>query len=231
MEIKLDLERVLWHEIGHFCIDLIDTKRNENFSINAFNVYYRKIAITDHKWGGEVITIPSIKHDVLVEDIEKTSFSIINLISGCIFQTIFIKEILKNEISINDCFCAKGKCAGEYDCHQVWGINAQIRKKYGRNREFIEFIEVELLDIYYELVLKNTLLVDNIRTLIIFYAKKVFNKYEQSNNQDEFIYNFDSNEIELLKNEIHNILVTTSFENSINELAERIKDKINSLQN
>ena len=231
MEIKFDLERVLWHEIGHFCIDLVDTKRSESFSISAFWVCYRKIAITDHKWGGGVETIPSIKHNVLVEDIEKTSFSILNLISGCIFQTIFIKEILKNEISTNDCFCPKGKCAGQQDFYQFSGITAQIRKKYGSNREFIDFIEVELFDIYYELVLKNGLFIDNIRALIIVYANKVFNKYEQSDNQDEFFYNFDSDEIELLKNEIHNILVITSFENSINELTERIKNKINTLQN
>ncbi|MFD2910191.1 hypothetical protein ACFSX9_15785 [Flavobacterium ardleyense] len=226
MEITIDLQRILWHELGHFCIDLIDTKRDENFSIDAFWVSYHKVAISDHKWGGGVKVIPSIKYEVLVEDIDKTSFSILNVISGCIFQTVFIKEIIKNEISTKDCFCPQGRCAGQQDFFTFHGITSKIRNRYGLSRELIYFSEIELFDIYYNLIIENKLFIENISELITYYANKIFKKYEQSDNKDEFFYYFNFDEIQLLRKEVYDILVITSFENTIEILKEKIKDKI-----
>jgi hypothetical protein len=52
MEIRTDLERVLWHEVGHLCIDLIDIEGNTDFFVDDLLwVNYHKIAISEHKWG------------------------------------------------------------------------------------------------------------------------------------------------------------------------------------
>lgn len=226
MEISIDLQRILWHELGHFCVDLIDNEKDENFSISAFWVSYHKIAISDHKWGGGVKVIPSTKFEVLVEDIDKTSFSILNVISGCIFQTIFLKEIIKIETSNNDCFCPQDKCAGKQDFFTFHRITSQIRKRYGYNSEFVGFSEIELFDIYYKLIIENKLFVESINELISCYVKKIFNTYEISENKEEFYYYFESDEIELLKKEIYDILVKTSFKTTIEILKEKIKEKM-----
>jgi hypothetical protein len=76
--------------------------------------------------------LPSVKFEVLLQDDDKTSFALLGLISGCVFQTLFLKDVLKApDIGFEDFFlCAakvwwKGRyqvLSGNYliDQEKVW---------------------------------------------------------------------------------------------------------------
>lgn len=225
MEITIDLQRILWHELGHFCVDLLDTEANSNFSINSFKVSYYSIAISD-KWGGSVTVLPSVKFEVLIEDLDKTSFAILNLISGCIFQTIFLKEIIESKVSFKDCFSLKDGCAGKSDCLSFHQITSRIRNRYGRNEKFIQFSEAQLFNIYYNLVVENLNFLKRTNELVTFYKDKIFKAYEQSENKDEFHYSLNVEELESLKKEFYQIISETSLKDTLINLKEQLKEKI-----
>ena len=226
MEIITDLQRILWHEIGHFCVDLLDIETNDNFSIDGFRVSYYETAISEHKWSGSVKTIPSINSNVLIENKNKTSFAILNLISGCMFQTVFLKEILNFKVVFEDCFCSKGRCAGLNDNHRFLNISSNLRNKHGRNEDFEKFTKIELLDNYYKIIVENRKFLEEMNNLIIVSRDKIFEVYQQSKNKSEFHYNFTNNEIEILKKEVYNIMLDTLFRNSAILLKESILQKM-----
>lgn len=226
MEITIDLQRILWHELGHFCVNILDTEINSNFSIESFRVSYYKIAISNHKWGGAVKVIPSIKFEALIEDVDKTSFAFLNLISGCIFQTIFLKEILQTQDTFENCFSLQPDCAGQIDCLSFNTIASRLRYKYGRNDEFIQFSEAELISIYYKLVVENKKFIERIDEVVNQYKDKIFNSYDQFENQEEFHYELKDDELNSFKNIIHKLMSETSFDEILINLKEQIKVKL-----
>lgn len=228
MENITDLKRVLWHEIGHFCIDVIDLEADNKFSIDEFWVSYHSNAISEHKWGGGVRTIPSIKLDELVEDIDKISFSFISLISGCIFQTFFLKELMQLNIDFKDCFCVQENCAGKSDMKLFHSIASKQRSKYGRKDLFIKFSEIEIIDIYYKIIIEEPVFIENINKLINSLSNKIYNTYQHSKNNDEFSYYLSKKEIFNLKEDIFSIMYESSFFEKIVNLKEMIKEKMTS---
>ncbi|PAM96354.1 hypothetical protein B4N84_02720 [Flavobacterium sp. IR1] len=227
MEIKYDLERVLWHEIGHLCIDLIEIEGSPDFFVDDFWVSYHKIAISEHKWGGGVKMLPSIKFEVLLQDDDKTSFALLGLISGCVFQTLFLKNFLKAaDTSFEDCFCVQQKCAGNGDIRSFLGITSLIRKKYGLSKDFTQFSDRDLQHIYYDIIVKNQEFLGALHSLISRYTAIVYTVYEESENKDEFKYSFKKNDLDSLKQEVYNVMKGTGFYDTVIDLKERIKEKM-----
>lgn len=225
MEIKIDLQRVLWHEFGHFCIDLIDSFTN-NKKIVVFEVAYYRKSISDQKWNGRINTTPSLKEKEMIESIDKTSFTLINYISGCLFETIFFKEIQKIETSYTNCFCPQTYCSGEDDFKKYEGIKSKIRIKYGLNSSFMKYSEIELFETYYENIKSNKSFINSLNILIGNHANKIIKQYDGTYDKDEFHYCFNENEINLLKNKVSEIIIKTSFNKTIEILNETIINKI-----
>ncbi|QOG01081.1 hypothetical protein [Flavobacterium sp. MDT1-60] len=231
MEIRTDLERVLWHEVGHLCIDLIEIEDSPDFFVDDLWANYHKIAISEYKWEGGVRMLPSIKFDVLLQDDDKTSFALLGLISGCVFQTLFLKDLLKVPgIGFEDCFCVQQKCGGRGDIRSFLGITSLIRRKYGLNKDFIQFSEKELQHIYYDIITKNQEFLGALHSLISRYTAIVYAVYELSENKDEFKYSLKGNDLDSLKEEVFKLMKVTGFYDAVKELKESIKEKMTEVQ-
>ncbi|MFH6959165.1 hypothetical protein ACHRV1_17360 [Flavobacterium aquidurense] len=227
MEIRTDLERVLWHEIGHLCIDLIEIEDSPDFSIDDLWANYHKIAISEHKWEGGVRMLPSIKYEVLLQDDDKTSFALLGLISGCVFQTLFLKDFLKvPNTGFEDCFCMQQKCGGRGDIISFLGITSLIRRKYDLNKDFTQFSERELQHIYYDIITKNQEFLGSLNSLISHYTAIIYDVYEQSENKDKFKYSLKGNYLDSLKEELFKLMKGTGFYDAVKGLKESIKEKI-----
>lgn len=226
MEILKDLERVLWHEIGHLTVDIMETGSNDDFYIDDFWVSYHVKAVSGQKWGGAVKMLPSIPIEELVKDDEKTSFAMLGLISGCIFQTIFLREFLKEGVDFEQCFCPQNKCAGYGDMRFYLGIASEIRKKYGLNKEFITFSERDIYGLYYETVAANQNFLVSINELIIKLRDMVFEIYQQAENKEEFKFCFKDNGLEALIEDVCKIMKETMFSQTIISIKDEYKKKM-----
>jgi len=224
MEFITDLQRILWHELGHLCVDILDVEEDSNYDIDDFWVSYHKIAISDHKWGGGVKMLPSLKWAVLIENNDKTSFALLGIISGCIFQTIFLKHFLQAEVVFEDCFCLQKNCAGQGDSSSFYTLTSEIRRKNGRKEDFIKFSEIELSKMYYKLVLENSHFLELMNQIILKYTDLISTAYHQSGSKDEFHYHFKGAEFESLKEEVYQIMSATSLRDAIVGLKEKIKE-------
>lgn len=224
MEFITDLQRILWHELGHLCVDLLDLEEDSNCDIDDFWVSYHKIAISDHKWGGGVKMVPSLKWAVLIQNNDKTSFALLGIISGCIFQTIFLKHFLQAEVVFEDCFCLQKNCAGQSDSISFYTLTSEVRKKNGRREDFIKFSEIGLSKMYYDLVLENSQFLEFMNQMILKYTNLISTAYHQSGSKDEFHYHFKGAELVSLKEEVCQIMSATSLKDVIVSLKEKIKE-------
>jgi hypothetical protein len=227
MDIRTDLERVLWHEIGHLCIDLLEVEGSADYWVDDLWVSYHKIAISEHKWGGGVKMLPSIKFEVVTQDDDKTSSALLGFISGCVFQTLFLKDFVEMaDIVFEDCFCLQQKCAGNGDIRSFLGLGSLIRKKHGLNKSFILFSERELHHIYYGIIAENKEFVGTLHSLISRFTTIIYSLYEQSEHKDEFKYSFKENGLDTLKEEVYKVMKETGFYDAITTLKGCIKEKM-----
>ena len=231
METIKDIKRILWHEMGHFFIDLLEIKINGNFYVENIWISYVKDATSDHKWAGGVKTLPEIKWEAIVKDIEKTSFTLLNLISGCLFQTYFLKEVLKENVNFYDCFCFHNSCAGGGDIRKFHKIINLIRDIYGENLSLRIFLEKELIEAYYMNFLKSKIFLNSTNELVNRYSNTILEKFTQYEDKFKFHYSFKENRMESLKAEAKTILNKSSFELDILALKEKIKQNIHSKKN
>ncbi|MGH2664844.1 hypothetical protein [Flavobacterium sp.] len=226
MDFSEDLLRVLWHEVGHFCVDLLESEANPDFVVDDFWVMYNENAISKHKWGGGVRMMPSVKWNVLVEDLDKTSFSMLGSISGCVFETVFLNEFLQKNVRFEDCFNNKEGCAGQGDFMSFFMMGSELRKKYGRNPDFIKFSETELFDIYYKQLITNKAFLEQLNEIVVKRRDKILADYKDSDNKKEYSHHLIKDDLDILKNHVTEIMLKTSFKEMILDIKEVIRAKM-----
>lgn len=226
MNFSEDLERVLWHEFGHFFVGILEIEFDKNYTIDDFWVSYHHKSTSIQKWGGGVKMIPSIKFNILVEDLDKTAFAMLGFISGCVFETFFRNEILKSNIVFEDCFGIKPNCAGYSDFMCFFSTGSEFRKKYGRQQEFINFSEIELFEIYYDEIISNIDFVDEIKKFIIIKRNEILEDFDKSEHKEQFSYYFTNEQLEILKNVVMEIMTNTKFKETILEIKRNIMSKM-----
>ena len=226
MDFATDLLRVLWHEFGHLCVGIVETEQDKNYQINEIWVSFHEKAISEEKWGGAVSTIPTIKYNVLILDADKTSFSLIDTISGCTFQTIFYGEIENQVVDIEGCFGLGKSCAGRGDARSFHEIGFQYRQKFGNRESFTKYLNVELFDLYMQQITDNKPFLEALRIITIKYRDIILKSYHNSENQDDFYYHFEDENLISLKHEVLEILIATELYQSILNLKESIIEKM-----
>lgn len=225
----MDLKRILWHEMGHFVVDLVEEKYNQNNHIDDVWVSYHKYANSDHKWAGGVQTLPEINIETTSKEIDKASYTLLNLISGCLFQTYFLKEIQKENVNFNDCFSYSRFSAGRGDFYKFDTLISYIRKKYGENEKLKTFLGKELKEDYRQNLIKNANFLNKTKGLIENYSNLILKKHQQYKENTEFKYSFkNEDKLELLKKEINYILKKNNFDFEIEKIKNKIKEKIES---
>ncbi|TRW25849.1 hypothetical protein FMM05_06405 [Flavobacterium zepuense] len=225
MDFQTDLQRLLWHEFGHLCIDIIQIEYYNNYEFESFFANFHSNAISTFKWGGGVKIIPSVKFTDMVNDIQLTSFCLISTISGCVFQTIFLKDI-GVDVNFNDCFCLNAKCSGYQDSMSFYQINSQFRLKHGYSINYINFIEKELQVLYADIINKNKVFLNHLNNISLKYRDIILNDYKAKGNPNRYEFNFSQERINVLVKEITEIINDTSFYGEIITMKDLIIQKI-----
>lgn len=114
MNLTEEISEIVWHEIGHLCYDMILVNRIKNIKITEFQIHFDN-NIEGKKWGGHIKIHPGPNPFEVISDVNFFGIKLLSLYSGCFFQGIYLKSILKKQFEINDCFCIKSECIGNKD--------------------------------------------------------------------------------------------------------------------
>lgn len=221
MEVVEDLKRVLWHELGHLCIGILFCKKNETYFNSSLEVSYFELALK-HKWGGKVsknITVPSKD---LVQDLDNALLAIIDLGMGCVFQTLYINEILNKEEGLLKCLCYKSDCPGADDIQKMGFIVVLLRENYVRKN-------ISLLDFFnkcYELICDNKMFVKSIVNLVDKYSNLIIKEFNKQGKSREFKYIISDKELDELEEEVKTIILNTSFDSNVNIMKDLLNDVV-----
>ena len=225
MDFSTDLLRLIWHELGHLAVDVIETDHISDSSVAEINFSYFQDAISNEKWGGFVKKVPSIKFNKLVEDSNKLSFAYICLLSGCILEKAFYKVIEDKEIEFENCFNSRNGFTGNGDFKCFNEIGVIYRKQFGNREELTKLIHFHLVDLITEQIYKEKFFSDlgnlslNIRNRILF----IYNETPKTNN---FEFSIIDDELQELISELRQILKTNGIYKSIKNLQKEIMSKI-----
>jgi len=229
MDLEADLERVLWHELGHLFIDIIQCEELKNYSVDFMFVGYIDNAKGDNKWNGGVRIEPSTKFEEIVKDFNLTSYAILSLMSGCIFETVFRVNNGNKEALFEKCFCMGPQCAGLMDSKQFYQLNIEFRKFYGYRVRYVEFIEKELNVIYFKKLQENNSFLSDVDSLSKKLKATVLKSFYSSNSN--FVYQFVGEELESIKKEIIVLLDKSNYRSIFKEILAIIVSEISQSEN
>ena len=148
MILSEQIREIVWHEIGHLCLDIILVKKikSKKLKITELQIHHLNV-IDGPKWGGHVEVLPGPSYIEVVKDINYFGLKLLTLYSGCLFQNLYHKKILKNDYEIKNCFCLREGCIGRKDWSDynslVSEFTAYCDKKNSirGNKEIFQFFE------------------------------------------------------------------------------------------
>lgn len=222
MDSKTDLERVIWHEFGHLCIDIILNLRNDDYTINKIEFEYHKEAL-GNKWGGKISNFSEkVKDDcdlLNLKNFELYSFQSMNLLSGCFFESQFLKNNCEIESALNDFFKFGG--SGESDYVKFRNLNKKLCHKSNFDINDFNLNYLSIVEKFFIEELKKEFdFWENLKDL----SKKYLRIINSSINFNEnYTYSFNANEIDILINEIKILVEKYNFIQSINSILEFMK--------
>ncbi|MES2573345.1 MAG: hypothetical protein V4572_00240 [Bacteroidota bacterium] len=147
----VNIQKILWHEIGHLIIDIKKTDTIENLHLSKINISFSHDKYFN--WSGFVQVLPEFSKDDIVSQTEIFITYLISIVSGCAFETIFKKTILKDEgFNFNVCFCPKETCIGQTDYYKYNEIFSFFLDKYllRGSKEVCELILGKVVSVFIE---------------------------------------------------------------------------------
>ena len=81
------IQSILWHEIGHLCVDILLVNEHPEISINKLVITNAECEIK--QWCGHIDLAPEelLTFDQILKKNSLLYFSLLSLVSGCLFQT------------------------------------------------------------------------------------------------------------------------------------------------
>ena len=223
MNLTKNINRILWHEIGHFCIDIQKVKYHSDYCVNKIKIAYKRRNDDLIPWYGYVEMLPTTKWELIPKDPSFMAYSLISLISGCLFETIYLTEILKESRELKDCFSFTKNAVGRGDFNSYHEILTQTRKLHeylrGKN-DFNNFIEFEFKNIVTDKIYKIEEFFVALKKIIDPIAIDIEKDYLIKNSSSPYEFEIIGKYLESIKNEILEISKQAGFSNLIEELRE-----------
>ncbi len=215
-----DLKRILWHEFGHFFVDLLFTNQFPTYEIECLQLTLHRNCINGKCWGGGIKVKPEIKLEEVLLDQDAISFQILSLFSGCIFESIFLKDNESLLKLFDKCLCSENSCTGKKD-RQL--INS-ILLKFTNNRELTEYLRNDLPTHYFDRISKNKKFIKELESLIISLSIKIITNLDETNLDETQNYRIVESELRSLIDETTQIL--SIIEVDLLTLKDEIKQKM-----
>jgi hypothetical protein len=208
-----DLKKIIWHEIGHFCIEIINS--NPIIELKIEKNY-------DSVWLGGLKNKNIIKIVDLVEDIDQAIFEILSLVSGCVFQIIYFKKYEKKEVSfLKDCFNRKDHGSDDYDKFHT--INNKLKESYSVKKYSLNYIDDE----YIKLIIENCSFIEKINKISNNLNDIILNDFNKKQMLGDINYSFvlKDEELDYLKKNIEKIISETKFKDDFLIFKNKFKEE------
>ncbi|MFD1316182.1 hypothetical protein [Namhaeicola litoreus] len=116
------INKILWHEFGHYMVDILLCKEYPKIEIEYITV--RNFECLNN-WCGTIKLIPDalLGFDKIIQEHKFFSYHSISLFSGCVFQAFHDKNT-----ELEDCFSNKNKGSGKGDCTNFNELIFQIKR-------------------------------------------------------------------------------------------------------
>mgnify|MGYP000946443051 CR=1 FL=1 len=184
------------------CVDVVIVEKIRWLDISELKISWDK----KFKWEGYVEKSSLQEWCEIVKDKNQFTYSLLNLVSGCIFQTIYEQYFLnKKEISFEDCFCFNKNCIGNFDYNNYFEIISKFRNIHPDTRgniQFLNFIERDIIQDYYSKIIKMRDFFDSLKKIIDSHSITVFENFKIKDNIDSYSYCFKEEKLKKLIKEI-----------------------------
>lgn len=217
MSFSIDLQRVIWHELGHLCVDMLINEKFPEYDVSEFKLKYHVNAYPPYKWGGSIVLNPSIQPEIYNEDSELVSLCLIGCLAGCVYQTVFLNRIIKNEsIKFENCFSLNRGSGGLYDCRSYNNIQSHHRKNNVHSQQLIEFLTSELHNLFVDLLIRNQTFIDGLNEYSLVYVNHGLQYFNETDSEINF--SFSADYLGQIKVEIFELMNETNFSHSLKNL-------------
>lgn len=221
---KKFISDVVWHEMGHFCLDVLLIKNNSNYEISSFKYVYNRE--TKELTGCVTCGCEEIKSNkdlINKGGLNDLSFKILSVLAGSVFESIHNKKFCNNDLTPKE-ILSKGSAI--YDAIE---FNSIIKEFYNGADATKEEIIEEHLNSFLDTIFKNDIFIAELSKINQGYIEKIYNDLDHDNylGQDNDLKQVNntidlSADIKDLKVKVSEILNKSGMENQI----EVIKDKI-----
>jgi|GEM_PF-3940691 len=223
---KEQIESILWHEVGHLCVDVLKIQFSDKITIDKLTISNEICENCD--WCGQVILGPedSLTYEEVVKDNYLTAYSLISLVSGCFFQSKIGPEALEFE----ECFCAKKKAIGYEDYYKYHELPFQLRNHHplldANKNIFLDRLEL-MQDEYKTELLKLKDFQTEISKVISHEVEKIHSKFSELNKPKRFSFHYEGEELQKLSDVILETMNSYGLTDLLTTTAEKIIENIN----
>lgn len=231
MGLTNDIKRVLWHEMGHFCIDVLKPYHHEEYYVNQIAIQYKKRNDDLIAWFGHVEMLPTIKWHLIPQDASFMSYSLLSLVSACIFETFFFVEVLKEERKLKDCFSLNKTVLGNKDYHHYHEIISQTRQLHEYFRGHLDvnrFLEFEFIEIIKKEIDVRKDFFKALETIIDQQASTIEQEFTLKKMPSPYSFLIENEELEKLKTEVIELSEKYGFTETVLDLRNRFMEEYDS---
>jgi hypothetical protein len=216
MSISEDIKRILWHEMGHLCVDILKKEDHNQLEVNLLN-----LSFTDHhddlfKWSGYVEILPSLPFIDIPKNHSLMAYSLISLGAGCIFETIYFNEIKGDEsMKFEDSFSFNKESIGNGDWRNYEEIMFKMRELYPNFRgkiDLLEYMGTGFLKIVHDTFFTLSDFIIKLSHIIDEEVIKIEGKFTKHNpSTGEFSYNYSGEDLNHLIQKIIPLMDNNGF--------------------
>lgn len=217
MSLNNQIKRAVWHEIGHFCIDIIKPIHHEDYQVTEFCVKYQQRSDDLPSWGGFVKMLPTIKFLEIPKDPSFMAYSLMSLCSGCIFETKHLETNLKK------CFSNNMKCLGFGDWRSyklIISETSKLHPYFRGKKEAFQFIEFDYIKLVQDEIEKLTDFFSEIEKKVNQITSEIEKDFSFKEKPSPYSFLIDKEELENLKMEVLEISEKNEFTDSVLALRE-----------
>lgn len=206
-----EIQCILWHELGHFLIDLHLIEMHTEISIKE--ILIRNYGCESVNWCGWVDLEPKskLKYAEVIKDLSLTAFKFISLPSGCLFQS----KNAPDKINFKDCFAFKGKAIGKGDHDKFWELEFQLRKNNEVNdndkKAFYENLNTIVFEKYINEVGKLDEFQKGLKIIVDRESNLILTDYINKKTPENYSFKFEGEYLNNLSTELTGLMSKYSF--------------------
>ena len=218
-----EISKLVWHEFGHFCVDLLLIE-NTDFKITSIKFQFK----SDNNGGCKLQFSVTCKNEKITNEkvlisngtSEEKSLSIMTLMAGSVFESVYMKEYYNliitpfNILSIGSAI---------HDAQKMKSIIEEIGLNKEKQESWIKFRN-NFLEEFFEVIFKNELFITNLGIIINPIINKIENIYNSPNLN--FTLELTVNEIDILIIRIKELMLSEKLSNNVFEDLNILQKKI-----